>query len=263
VAGVFVCRALPGPGNALVFPSNGAAPVGTLVVFQFTGANLPNIQPLTLVWRYKPQQQTGFYATFFHGKTGAFSADQDYFGCHPYPHDGVATTGSSGTDHRWEISIEGVDDVVDENAADPEVIKNQWYTQAAVCRSNGAGQSIVDFYWDLGTGTSRIISHTTVNGALSNAASNPGLTFGDAPWSAGQERLSGSLGQVKIFNTNLSQADIVSEAGNMTTIVTSAGNTNRWWYKNGFTGVDDLTDSVTGKVAAWNNANKATLGEQL
>jgi hypothetical protein len=246
-------------GNALVFPSNGASPVGEFVVFQFTGANLPTIQPLTLIWRVKPQQQDGYYTTFFHGQNDGSFSGTDYFGCHPYPPSG----GSAGTVHNWEIAVEEQDDSVDENANSTVVTKNQWYTQAVVTRTDGGAQSIIDYYWNLTVGVTRIINRTTTGGALENAPASPALTFGDAPWSHGQERLSGSLGQVKIFSTNLSEADIASEAANMNAIVTAAGIANRWWFKPGFSSVDDLTDAVTSKVAAWNNANKATLGEQL
>lgn len=245
--------------KALVFPSNGAAPASTSVTFRFTGADMPDIQPLTLIWRVKPQQQTGFYTTFFHGRgDGSFIAEQNYFGCHPFP-----DTGDTGVVHNWEIAIEGTDDIVDEGAVSTVVTKDRWYTQAAVCRADGLGQSIVDFYWDLGTSTSRVITHTTSSGVLSNAPT-PALTFGDAPWNVSNERLSGSLGEMKIFNFQMTSADVFSEAGNMGSLVTAAGIANRWWFKPGFATVDDLTDSVTGKVAAWfDAANKATLGEEL
>lgn len=244
---------------ALVFPSNGDAPASTSVTFRFTGANMPDIQPLTLIWRVKPRQQTGFYTTFFHGRgDGSFIAEQNYFGCHPFPQ---GSPGANGTVHNWEVSIEGQDDIVDANANSTVVTKNQWYTQAAVCRADGAGQSIVDFYWDLLASTSRVISHTTVSGVLSNAPT-PALTFGDAPWDIGLERLSASFGELKIFNAQLTLAELSSEARNLTAIVTPTGVLNRWWFKPGYADVDDLTDPVTGKVAAWFDAsNKATLGE--
>lgn len=243
----------PVPLKGLQFPSNGDAPEGTLVAFRFTGTNMPNITPLTLIWRYKPFQQTGYYVTFFHARQdGNFIGDWTYFGCHPYP-----PAGASGTEHNWEIAVEGTDDITDENGNNTTVVKNQWYTQAATAYPN-AGVTRIDFYWDLTTSSNRLIRHDTQS-PLTNASDSPGLIFGEAPWAPGAERMSGVLGAVKIFNAQLSAADIQSEAADMTQIVTSAGAAARWWFKPTYTSVDDLTDSTTGKSAAWVNSNKATL----
>jgi hypothetical protein len=265
MAGVLVCRALPGPGNALVFPSNGDSPGGTLVAFTFTGANLIPGFPATYVWRYKPVQQTGFYTTFFHARIdGTLPQSNSYYGAHPYP-DG----GASGTVHNWEISTDGIDEIVDDNANSTVVTKGQWYTQALTVEAIAGDECRMKFYWNLDVNANRVITYeSTVTDMATDFPTlgggvTPGFIIGDAPWSVAQERLSGSLGQFKKFSALLSLADIQSEAGNMNAIVTAAGVSNRWWFKPGFSTVDDLTDSVTGKAAAWSNANKATLGEQL
>ena len=220
---------------------------------------MPDIQPLTLVWRVKVSQQNGYYTTFFHGRTdGSFLGDMTYFGCHPYP-----KTPPSGSTHWWEISCNGNDYYTDANSNDTTVSYDTWMLQAAVCWNSG-GDAHINFYWNLAAGASRVIQFTGVGSSFTNNANSPALVFGDAPWSVSNERMNGSLGQVKVFSTNLSESDIVSEAGDMNTIVTSAGAAARWWFKPGFSSVDDLTDSVTGKSGAWvNSSYKATLGEAL
>jgi hypothetical protein len=252
-------------GNALVFPSNGQNPQSTIVAFQFTGSNLVPGTPATIIWRYKPVQQTGYYTTFFHAwNDNAFVSDTTYYGCHPYP-----PGGETGTTHNWEISANGYDFIEDDNGNSTVVTKGQWYTQACVAKRVPTNAAHIRFYWDLTVSTNRVISYQYPNGSADQFAPNggssrtPALVFGDAPWNISNERLSGSLGQVKIFNAELSLTDIQAEAANMNQIVTSAGQSARWWFKPGFTSVDDLTDSVTGKTATWFNSNKATLGEQL
>lgn len=240
----------------LRFPTNGDSPVGTMVAFRFTGTNAPSAYPATYVWRVKYREQASsaggrYFTLFFWADTTLTGfVTQGYYGFHPYP-----DPAPNGTPPRWEVSTEGVD------ITGPVVTFDQWYTQAAVVRLVNTDELECVFYYDLaGAGTSAKITHTsTSNWALTfpNGAS-PGIVFGDAPWSVDAERLSGTLGPFKMFNTNLSEADIVSEAGNMASIVTSAGSANRWWFKPTFDSVDDLTDSVTGKSASWYNANKAT-----
>lgn len=258
----------PSSGQSLVFPSNGAAPANTLVAFQFTGDDLIPGFPATYIWRVKPVQQKGFYTTFFHARIDglAIPHSHSFYGCHPYVEPPAAS--SSATEHKWEISKEGQDITTDVNANDTTVVKGQWYTQALTVEAIAGNECRSSFYWNLGVGTDRLIRFDSVDDfALKFPTAGggvlPGFIVGDAPWAAGQERLSGSLGQFKMFSAVLSLADIVSEAAAMSDVVTAAGIANRWWAKPGFSTVDDLTDSVTGKAAVWRNANKATLGEQL
>lgn len=245
----------------LEFPKNGDAPSGTLVGFRLTGTNNPTPgYPMTYVWKVKPTTptQAGYYTTFFYCNTAevAFDSGNGYYGFHPYPDNGLDTD----TNHSWEVSTDGQDNVTDDNANDTSVTKGVWYTQAAVIRLVNTDELELKFYWDLGTNVNRVITTTTVNN-WANAfppTGTPGLVFGDAPWATVNERLGGILGPVKVISTNLSLADIQSEAADMTQMVTSSGQTNRWWFKPTFDSVDDLTDSVTGKSASWYNSNKAT-----
>ena len=243
--------------NALQFPQNGDDPSTTLVAFQFTGANLLPAYPATYIWRFQPTQQTGFYATFFYGQIDGNFGGAGYYGCHPFPQGG-----SSGTVHNWEISIAGTDYITDDNANSTVVTKGQWYTQALVVRLVNTDEIEAKFYWDLETAETRVITFTsesTENYADTFPPTSPGLTWGAAPWEPGTERLSTLLGALKIFDTNLSEAEVISEAADMTDIVTATGIANRWWFKATYTDVDDLTDSVTDVAAAWATASKATL----
>lgn len=245
-----------GPVYGLRFPSNGDSPAGTMVAFRFTGTNAPSAYPATYVWRVKYRQQNisgaGRYFTLFFWADTTLTGfvNTGYYGFHPYP-----DPAPNGTPPKWEISLDGQD------VLGPVVTLDQWFTQAAVVRLVNTDELETTFYYDLaGAGTTaKITFTTTTNYALTfPQGAAPGIVFGDAPWSVDAERLSGTLGPFKMFNTNLSEADIVSEAGNMASIVTSAGTSSRWWFKPTFDSVDDLTDSVTGKSAAWYNTNKAT-----
>lgn len=119
-----------------------------------------------------------------------------------------------------------------------------------------------DFYIDMaGQDLGHRISRTTSSGYRTThpPTSPSGMVWGDAPWAIATERLGGVLGPIKIITAFLSDADILAEADDMTQMVTAAGIANRWGFKPTFDSVDDLTDSVTGKSAAWWNASfKAT-----
>lgn len=250
-------------GNALTFPHNDDADGFT--AFQFTGANLLPAYPATYIWRVKVDTDVkGYHTTFFHGNGAnddtSFDAGDTYYGCHLYP---SGADKPNSTDHNWEVSIDGGDWITDSNSYNTSGPDGGWYTQAAVITQVNTDELNVKFYWNLGAGTDRVIEYTTTSNFTLSPPPNPALTFGDAPWNRNNERLTGSLGQVKIFDDALSLSDIQSEAANMNIIATSAGSTNRWWFKPGFTSVDDLTDGVTGKSAAWATTNKATLGEAL
>src|SRR5687768_17487377 len=220
--------------SGLVFPSNGDGSVSN-VRFQFSGAAMPNIAPLTLLWKVMPIQHNGFYTTFFHGRTdGSFVGDSTYFGCHPYPQGG-----SGGTTHNWEISKNGVDDIVDENGNSTVVTKGTvgsplWYSQAARARNVGS-DSEVDFWWDLRTTVNRRIHRRDAGHLLTNAASSPALMSGDAAWAPNNERLSGILRGLQYYQSDVSithiQALEVLES-NAAVLSYCAANAITPWYVN-------------------------------
>jgi hypothetical protein len=260
----------PGPPialNGLSFPRNSEFTEAAPYIFQLTGANVftPGY-PATYVWRYQPRSpnnggdRSGYYTTFFYGDSRigqGFDSGNGYYGFHPYPN--PAPNGSAA---NWEISTSAIDDIIDENGNSTVLVADQWYTQAATVRLVNTNELEFSFYWNLGVGTDRIIQFTSSGFAWANAFPPPfpGISFGDACWSVSQERMNGILGAVKIFNALLSLSDIQTEAANMAAIATAAGASNRWWFKATYETVDDLTDAVTGKSAAWADASfKATL----
>ena len=223
---------------------------------------MPDIMPLTLLWKVYPIQQDGYYTTFFHAQTsGAFVGNATYFGCHPYP-----PGGSSSTTHNWEISIQNNDYTVDANSNDTTVNKNAWYSQAASSRQT-VNDTTVDFYWDLRTSVNRRITReTNVGTPLANYTTNPGLTFGDAPWQENVERLSGRLRGIQVYSTRLSEANIQAlEAMESDAAViakcTALGITSLW-YLNMNPAPSDITDkSGNGHDPAWVSADHGTLWE--
>lgn len=241
----------------LRFPSNTDSPAGAAVAFRLTGANALSAYPATYVWQVKYRQQniqvsagnSRYFTLFFYANTDltGFVAS-GYYGAHPYPN-----PAPDGTPPLWEISTDGVD------TTGPTVSFGTIYTQSLVVRLVNTDELEFKFYYNLPTLASVITYTTTSNWATTfPPTGTPGVVFGEAPWSVDAERMSGTLGPVKIFNTNLSEADIAAEAANMSAIATAAGATNRWWFKPTFDNADDLADAVTGKSAVWYNTNKAT-----
>src|SRR5688572_16537357 len=175
-AGAFVQQPrLPRPIiTALEFPAN-TGTAGDTVRFALTGANWPGIQPVTMLWHLYPfAQADGYNTTFFNGSisTGVGTTDlfaSYYFGCHPYPENFGA-----GPNRNWEVSINQVDDIVDENSDDTLVtgFTGRWYRQAATAALVNTDELEVSFYWDLDAGVDRVIRHTTTNDYLGRSAPN-------------------------------------------------------------------------------------------
>jgi len=202
VAGGALYAVASTPITGLDFPSNGDSPSLARIAFRFTGSILPDIAPLTIIWRYYPVQHSGFHTTFFHGRgDGGFLGDATYFGCHPYP-----VGGSSGTTHNWEISATGFDNIIDANGNDTTVVKDQWYQQAAVAQNLTDAQ--IDFWWDLATSSGRRIRSTLSGFTLTNSAFSPELIFGDATWAPATERMSGLFRGLQIYQGVLTESQI-------------------------------------------------------
>lgn len=276
LAGQSLTAEIAEPLYALDFPSNGDSPSDAFVALQFANPHSnglpiwgPSDAGVTYIWRYRPVQQTGYYVTFWWSNNGSFLWDgggsNSYYGCHPYP-----TTGnSSGTSHYWELAgmASGNDSVNTLSGSPLTVVKDEWYTQALRITVNGDGTKTGRFYIDLpSTANGNIIQTTATSGWGETNPPSPAVTFGDSPWYAsfGHERMSGQLGQVKIFSSVLSEADMLDEAADMSQLVTAAGEAAIWWGKAGFADVDDLTcDYGTARSFAWANSNKAALGDAL
>jgi hypothetical protein len=273
LSGRRVSPATPDTQRALNFPSNGDAGAGNaFIAFQFLNPHtdgLPFYGPadagVTYIWEIKPRQQAGYYVTWWWSHNGSFTWNagnsDTYIGGHPYPRGG----GIGTTVHDWEIAgmETGTDTILTLSGAAKEVVKDVWYTQAI--RLNGSTKN-ARFYLDLpSTANGDIISKDRVGTFGDTAPPSPALTFGDSPWWADyqHERLSGLLRRVKVFNTLLSEADTLSEAADMSQLVTSAGQAAIWFGKTNYV-QDDITngplcDYGTARRGTWAEATKATL----
>jgi hypothetical protein len=246
--------------TGLTFPSNTGTDANT-VRFDLSGANAPAMAPLTIIWRVFPVQQTGYYTTFFVGEINSDFINtvkpHGYVGCHPYP-DNFAL----GTNHNWEISIEGNDYITDDNANNTTVVKNQWYQQAMVQTAVGNNQHVV-YYWDLVTSSNRVMTYQTTTNPLANAQTNPGVMWADNPWNPADECLSGTLRGIQIFQAALTLSEINSlrtAETDATALSTASGLGLTHWYLNINPTPTDVTDkSGNGRNPSWTNANRPTL----
>jgi hypothetical protein len=233
--------------TGLNFPSNGQT--SSDIRFIFSGASLLPMYPATYIWRVNLRQQTGYYTTFFWGPGGAFTGDS-YYGAHPYP-DG----GFTGTTHKWEISIYGRDFVTDANGHSTQLGYGVWRTQALRVLDDGV-QKVHEFYWDL-PDTSRVIRVNLHRGYGSVPPPNPALTFGDAPWSLGNERLSGVLRGIQLYASALSVADILAEIDSP--LSTAAGGSTIWYLNLNPTPSDISDKSGKSHHPAWSGSARPSL----
>ena len=230
-----------GPTTGLDFPSNGST--SDDIRFRFSGANLLPMYPATYIWRVNPRQQAGYYTTFFWGPDGPFTG-ASYYGAHPYP-DGEPKP--SSTAHKWEISIDGTDVVTDANGNSTQLGYDTWKIQALRVLDDGVNKRH-EFYWDL-PDTKKVIVSLLDRSYGNKPPDNPALSFGDAPWSIGNERLSGILRGLQIYSSALSIADILVEVD--TPLGSLAGNGNVW-YLNLNPTPDDIADkSGKGHDPSW------------
>ena len=235
--------------TGLNFPSNGSTSAD--VRFRFTGSALLPMYPATYIWRVNPRQQAGYYTTFFWGPDGAFTG-ASYYGAHPYPDSPTSTT------HHWELSIDGKDFINDANGNSTLLGYGAWKTQALRVYDNGTNK-VHEFYWDL-PDTTRVIRVLLDRSYGSTAPSNPALNFGDAPWSRGNERLSGILRGIQLYNSALSVADILSEAS--TPLSTSAGSSAIWYLNMNPTPSDISDKSGKGHNPSWASSARPSLWSQ-
>jgi hypothetical protein len=231
--------------TGLTFPINDSASVPR---FNFSGADLIPMYPLTLVHRVYILQQTGYHTTFFWGNHETpFVANQDYFGCHPYP-DGDPTA------HHWEISAIGADKIVDVNANSTVVTKGRWYTQAVTAELI-AGDVEVRFYYDIDAGLDHYIIQTIDAPA---APPTPGLFYGGNPWAPTTEHLGGHLRAIQQYDTKLSGANILAAAALNNDADVLALGLDPWYLNMNPTHTDIADQSGSGHHPAWVGADRPT-----
>jgi hypothetical protein len=239
---------------------------GTSIRFRWTNPqNLglpiygPSGQGVTYIWRAYPRQKASYYTTFFWANDDGSCNLNAWFwdngsinttyGAHPYP-----DPPPNGTEHYWEIAIEG-QDVVNPT----HIVYNRWYTQAF--RVWGAPGSVKhhEYYYDL-PDTSKVITYTTDRSSWGDKLPpGPALTFGDAPHNCGGETYSGILRGFQIYNTLLSTAEISQEIDTPF----SSAKAGSIWYLNLNPTPSDISDkSGKGHQPAWvGSARPALYGD--
>lgn len=256
--------------SGITFPKNDGATGATQ--FRFTSTALIQQYPATYVWRAFWHQQTGYYTTFFYDHDGAaeYSADQGYFGCHPYPRQGsLDGDPTSGTTHNFEISCDGRDwtgqgsvgtanDSIDDNGHSTRADTGRWYRQAMTITASG-GTPTVKFYFDLDAGSNYVISHTFENGTtvMPSNGVNALLGWGSSPWTGTTvtETMNGVLRGMQLYDTLLTVSNIQSESGNdsLDAAQTAVGGRHLWYIHQNLT-PSDISDRKTGGTAhnpAW------------
>ena len=231
----------------------------------------PSGNGATYIWEYKPVQQAGYYAVLWWAglaqanDTNYFSnyVAQCYWGAHPYPY----PSGHDQVNHKWEIAVYASDiiNTLPEGVgASVDVVKDVWYTQGFRCWKAGDGTKVMRYYIDLPSLVDgKIIQFTAVASygeTLPDATfAPPAIMMGDAPWARSKECASGTTRRLKFFNALLSESDMLTEAGDMSALKTSAGTSSIWYGKKNYASADDLTcDYGTGRAMSWWDSHKAT-----
>jgi len=280
-------RVVPSGGAfALLFPKNisGGDTTAPGVYIKFANPNtngLPlwgvsggGVTVVRKISMTSPQQQ-GFYAMFWWARGDGTFTDEGYWGMHPYPDDGTATGPGSST-HGWEVATNSGDWLDAFGGGTPPgalpITAGVTLTQIMIVTRADANSKTFTFYPDASNTASPNFVQKTITTANygEGAFTAPFVVIGDSPWSAplgtqAHERFGGTLDAIKIITPALSLADAKLEGADFSQMVTSGGQSGKWWGKNGFNSVDDLTDSYgTGRSFIWHDtANKGTMVSRL
>lgn len=269
------------------FPKNDNRPNsdGTMVAIWFPNPQSnglpiwgPSNAGVTIVRRVRPSEPnneaggTKYNQMFWWSNTSGFVTSGDtfmwnngssnsYWGFHLYPT-------AQDLPMRWEVAVQGRDDILNRNSAEVNPTYDQWYTQGLRIQYGVPSANLVTltFYLDLPSTANGVVIDSVMDSAGwgDPVPPNPGTVIGDSPWFSNyqHESFAGVQGEIKIFATLLSEADMLSEASDFTQIMTSAGNSSKWWCKNGFSSLDDLagdlgTSGITWQW--WDTGNKGSL----
>lgn len=276
---------------SLSFPSNVSATdkLAPYAALEFTNPHLNglgmwgnnNTSGVTIVRKLRTRQQNGYYAQLWYTRAdGTF--DGVCWGAHPYPVRGYDVTNTGA--HVHEVAVNGLD-VIDSagtnwssgmNSGYPPTLTNgtlvthgQTYVQGMRITRNSASSKTLRYYFNLPNVNSANYAETTVTTSNFGESALPSakLVIGDSPWYAAyqHERFSGELDAIKIFNSVLSEADMLAESQDFSRIVTPAGQASIWYGKNGFDSVNDLTCHFgTGRALVRNDsANLITTAARL
>ena len=245
---------------ALRFPSNvsGSDQAAPYAVIRFDSPHSNGLPAwgtanagVTVIRKLKGYQQTGYYARIWYTRNDT-TFDGKCWGAHPYP----TSQDNTGTTHIDEIAAESGDWFNSAGSSTPgdghTVTQNTTVTQALRCTYVNGSSHILRDYHSLPNVTSAdyIEREITGVGFMDTMSNGSQFVIGDSPWYASfqHERASMDLYAIKIIGAALTEADILSEAADMNSLVTAAGIASIWWGKNNFTSVDDLTcDYGTGR----------------
>lgn len=246
---------------------------GSNIGLDWTGSAYLQRQPHTVVWKYRPRQQTGYYAVFWHVRSDdTWGASQYEFGTHPYPASNgnvsgtgqaQSGTGGSGTVHYWEIAgLAGGDFLSSAGGSGGTLVtKDVWYSQARQTEIIGGTTVRHRFWLDLDNNPSLVIEQDV---ALSSLGSPPSmkLRLGASPWtasgSANGETVSGVVRHVMMYDAALSISEIQAKLARGSD--DSVASDSRCWYSNRNPTPDDVSDkSGAGHSPSWANSNRPTL----
>ncbi len=247
------------------------------VLWDSTSGNMLPRAEHTAIWRYKPSQQTGYYAVFWHApNNGAWDYGVYSSGAHPWPGDdctvngsGQGLTGNAGSSvHCWEIAgTGGTNDYLATPGVSPGVaiVAGVWYTQIKRVRPMASGpcagsyehRFIPDYY---GNPSFEIVQCGTIGAP---AGGNPANYIGVSDWSTNgsggsEETLYGVIRGVQFYSDFLSDSDAGTEAGNQlsNTPQTSAGIAGVWYMNQNPIPTDWTDKSGQGHNPTWGNANR-------
>lgn len=262
-------RTAGGVLSALLMPSNVNGNENNLPysVLEFNRPDLdglpmwgPSGQGVTIIQRVKYLQAPGYKASRWMTRSDG-NFDGVCWGAHPYPVGGGNTT----TTHQKEVGAGGNDHLTTRAGGSFSLTVGQWYVEGIRVNRVSSSQKFVSFYCNLPSlANADVIDSGDLFSIGEGTISSLKFIMGDSPWYANfqNERHGGYYAETKIIAKLMSEADMVTEAGDMSRLVTPDAQSWIWWGKRGFRTVDDLTcDFGTGRSLVRNDAsNLITLG---
>lgn len=264
--------------SGLAFLGNSVA--GSDIRLEWSGANLLSRTAHTAIWKVRYEQQSGFYALWWHcWGDSSFHFSNYEFGAHPYPCDGTAhpsgaaanPTGSDGTVHYMELAgLGGGDHIASPGPGGVFLIpKGSWLTQARTCEVIGGTTLRHRVYPDLANNPSLLIESDILLSSL-EAATSPRFLLGGSPWTASGSLNSETPGPasvaraIQLYDAGLSLAEIQARMDLTTDAAVVAANPGSLFYCNLNPTPSDITDkSGAGHTPSWANANRPTLWSGL
>lgn len=242
----------------------------------------PAMYPMTYIWKIFQRQQVEddeerYYTTFFWGNNGEFEwgppnglpmgNTQSYYGCHPYP------VPKPLGDGKWEISVYGQDFVTRDDASEPDMVPDEWYSQGFVASRASSTVTNHKFYIDLPSVASADTISVEVDNVLWNNEDppEPCICVGQAPDPWGHqprsEEQNAIIRGLQFYDSALSQAHIVAlgalETNQDVLDYCSNNSITSLWYLNMNPTPSDVTDkSGNGNHPSWDGAERPDLWEE-